>query len=108
MGVVLLPTTKLLSVALSKLAITLDKRPDLTAHLFQRQAFMAGDDETAVKQTIVESTAELLQRAFTICLIDRSKSATERLAGKKTGIYTIANLVLKLLFQVDPRYRKYG
>ncbi|KAH0541467.1 hypothetical protein FGG08_004077 [Glutinoglossum americanum] len=99
MGVVLLPVTKSLSVALSKLAIMLDKRPDLIAHLFQRQAFMGGDDDSAVKRTMVESTAELLQRAFTICLIDRTKSATERLAGKKTGIYTIANLVLKLLFQ---------
>ncbi|KAI9762901.1 MAG: hypothetical protein M1840_001135 [Geoglossum simile] len=98
-GVVLLSTTRSLSIALSKLAITLDKRPDLTAHIFQRQAFMGGDDETVAKQTLVESTAELLQRAFTICLIDRSKSATARLAGKRTGIYTIANLVLKLLFQ---------
>jgi len=94
----LLPTTISLCSALSKLAMTLDKRPDLIAQLNINKS-MAGDDEGS-RQTLVESTAEVLQRAFTICLSDRAPATLTKLEGKKLGIYAVATLVLKLLFQV--------
>jgi hypothetical protein len=98
-GAILLPTILSLSSALAKLSMTLDKRPDLVAHLASANA--QGDDE-GQRQSIVESTAETLQRAFTICLSDRSGAtgtSSNPLEGKKKGIYVIANLELKLLFQ---------
>ena len=76
--------------------MTLDKRPDLTRRL------RAGADEES-RKSLVESTAESIQRAFTICLTERTSNrdgikdgAPE---GKKIGIYSFANLVLKLLFR---------
>jgi tetratricopeptide (TPR) repeat protein len=75
--------------------MTLDKRPDLTRHLHK------GDDEG--QKSLVETTAECIQRAFTICLTERTASGSGVLdgqpAGKKIGIYSFANLVLKLLFR---------
>ena len=76
----------------------LDKRPDLTIKI--RKAADEGD-----RKTLVESTAELIQRAFTICLTERTAnrngiSREGRPESKKIGIYSFANMVLKLLFQV--------
>ena len=105
MGLVVLPTCLSLSAALAKLAMALDKRPELTAHLVRRNSVMNTVDDSEVKQSMVEGTAELLQRGFTTCLTDRTPSGTgigrdRRPEGKKIGIYLFANLVLKLLFQV--------
>jgi len=98
-GLIMLPTTVQLSAALAKLAMTLDKRPDLTRKL-QLQ-----NDGGEGRKTLVEATAELIQRAFSMCLNERTSSRTGitkdvRPDGKKIGIYVFANLVLKLLYQV--------
>lgn len=82
--------------------MTLDKRPDLTRRLRKLSNF---DQSGEGRKTLVESTAELIQRAFTMCLTERSVNRTGvgkdgRPDGKKVGIYSFANLVLKLLFQV--------
>jgi lauroyl/myristoyl acyltransferase len=98
---VVLPTTMQLCTALAKLAMTLEKRPDLTRNLRK----LSTSDQGEQRQTLVEGTAESIQRAFTMCLTERS---TNRIGvgrdgkpeGKKVGIYLFANLVLKLLFQV--------
>lgn len=106
MGLVVLPTCLSLSAALAKLAMALDKRPELTAQLLRRNSLMTTvDDSEPKQQSLVEGTAELLQRGFTTCLTDRTASGTgigrdRRPEGKKIGIYLFANLVLKLLFQV--------
>ena len=100
MGLVILPTCLSLSTTLAKLAMNLDKRPELTAHLTNLTSPIKTEDDSESKQTLVEGTAELLQRGFTICLTDRTGPPTGRPEGKKTGIYLFANLVLKLLFQV--------
>lgn len=100
-GIILLPTTIQLSAALAKLAIKLDSRPDLTRRL--RKVTDADQGETG--KSLAEGTAETIQRAFTVCLTERSPTKSGvgedgKPMGKKVGIYSFANLVLKLFFQV--------
>ncbi|KAH8804642.1 COP9 signalosome-like protein complex subunit 12 [Xylogone sp. PMI_703] len=99
-GIIVLPTAIQLSSALAKLAMTLDKRPDLTRGL--RKVLSADPGES--RKTLVEGTAECIQRAFTMCLTERSSNINGigrdgKPENKKVGIYSFANLVLKLLFQ---------
>ena len=100
-GILVLPTTIQLCTALATLAMTLDKRPDLT------RRWRASDDGEA-RKTLVEGTAESIQRAFTICLTERTSNRDGvkdgKPEGKKIGIYSFANLVLKLLFRVSAVY----
>ncbi|KAI9804701.1 MAG: hypothetical protein M1833_006776 [Piccolia ochrophora] len=104
MGIVVLPTCLQLSGTLAKLAVNLERKPELTAHLLRRKSMANVDDDPDSKKTLVENTAELLQRGFTICLTERTSNPSGLLPGgrpegKKVGIYSFANLVLKLLFQ---------
>lgn len=97
----MLPTAIQLSSNLAKLAMMLDKRPDLTRRLRQ----MADVDQGEGRKSLVEGTAESIQRAFTMCLTERSSTRSGvgrdgKPEGKKIGIYSFANMVLKLLFQV--------
>lgn len=101
-GIIVLPTTVQLSIALAKLAMTLDKRPDLTRRLRKLSNVDQGGES---RKSLVEGTAESIQRAFTMCLTERSSTRSGigrdgKPEGKKIGIYLFANLVLKLLFQV--------
>lgn len=78
----------------------LDKRPDLIRDLGK-----VIDTDQGERKTLVEGTAELIQRAFTICLTERTANKNgvgrdNKPEGKKVGIYSFANMVLKLLFQV--------
>lgn len=105
-GILMLPTTIQLCSTLARLATMLDKRPDLTSKVQKRAN---NQDE---KKSLVEATAELIQRAFTICLTERTPNRNGirdgKPEGKKIGIYSFANMVLKLLFQVlrTPSYCK--
>lgn len=100
LGLVILPTVVSYSRMLSRLAIGLDKQPHLIAHLVQRPA----GEEGSTRETLPERAANILRQAFVTCLNDRSgtsSSGTSRDGkpeGKKRGIYTIANLCLKILF----------
>ncbi|KAH8590517.1 COP9 signalosome-like protein complex subunit 12 [Bisporella sp. PMI_857] len=98
-GLVCLPATIQICDALAKLAITLDKRPDLTQQL--KRAASGSDGES--RKTLVESTAEIIQKAFTTCLGARTSNPSGikdgKPEGKKAGIFQFANLVLKMLFQ---------
>lgn len=101
-GIVLLPTSVQLSVALVKLTMTLEKRPDLVRQLRKISSAGQGGED---RKSLVERTAELIQKAFTLCLTERSANrngvgANGKPEGKKVGIYLFANLVLKLYFQV--------
>lgn len=96
----MLPATIQLCSTLARLAMMLDKRPDLTRGLRK----MADLDQGETQKTLVESTAELIQRAFTICLTARTANKNGvgrdgKPEGKKIGIYSFANMVLRLLFQ---------
>ncbi|KAN0084802.1 hypothetical protein V8E54_001269 [Elaphomyces granulatus] len=101
LGVIVLPTVFYLSKVLAKLAMGLDRRPELIAHLL-RQEGQSQRDETAEKVTLVEQSANVVREAFIKCLADRSGmpgGAQGKPEGKRVGIYLMANLCLKLLFQ---------
>ncbi|KAI9833732.1 MAG: hypothetical protein M1819_003465 [Sarea resinae] len=102
MGVIILPTVIAFSRTLTKLTIALHKKPELIAHLKQRQS----SDEGGSRSTLVDTAADVLRDAFSACLNDRTASASGvgpdgKPQGKKISIYVIANLCLKLYFECD-------
>lgn len=102
MGAVVLPTVISLSRTLARLAIGLDKRPDLIAHLTRRES-VAGSEEAGERVTLVESSANVIREAFKKCLSERSGNAqgidsNGKPEGKRIGIYLTANICLKLFF----------
>ncbi|GIZ48843.1 hypothetical protein CKM354_001188700 [Cercospora kikuchii] len=83
-----------------RLAIGLDKQPELIAHL--KSDTNANDDgDGGPRDTLPERAADTLRKAFTTCLNDRTSGLGKdgRPTGKKRGIYKIANICLKILFQ---------
>jgi len=102
MGVVVLPTVVSLSRTLARLAIGLDKRPELVAHLTRRESVM-GNDEAGERVTLVESSANVIREGFKKCLSERSGPASGttpdgKPEGRRVGIYVMSNLCLKLFF----------
>lgn len=100
----MLNTSISLSESLSKLVMVLNKRPDLTSTL----KLASGDEE---RKSIVENTADTIQKIFTTCLTDRTSTRWSKPEGKKVGVYIFANLVLKLLFTVryqNPKKERLG
>ncbi|RAL03951.1 uncharacterized protein BO80DRAFT_462612 [Aspergillus ibericus CBS 121593] len=100
MGVVVLPTVLYLSKVLAKLAMGLDRRPELVAHLLRLEG-RSNQEEATEKVTLVEKSANVVREAFIKCLTDRSGTPGihGKPEGKRIGIYLMANLCLKLLFQ---------
>ncbi|KAI1909898.1 hypothetical protein LOZ53_004435 [Ophidiomyces ophidiicola] len=97
-GVIVLPTVLHLCKVLAKLAIGLDRRPELIAHLVHDE----GDSEGATeKVTLVEKSANVVREAFIKCLTDRTGTPGihGKPEGRRVGIYLMANLCLKLLFK---------
>jgi hypothetical protein len=87
----------------ARLAIGLDKNPKLIAHLIVRSS-----EEDGRRETLPERAANVLRTAFVTCLNDRTGTASGvnkdgKPDGKKIGIYKIANLCLKILFQCDKK-----
>ena len=102
MGVVVLPTVVSLSRTLARLAIGLDKRPELVAHLTRRESTM-GNEEAGERITLVESSANVIREGFKKCLSERSGPASGKTPdgkpeGRRVGIYVMSNLCLKLFF----------
>jgi hypothetical protein len=100
-GLVVLPTVLYLSKVLAKLAMGLDRRPELVAHLLRLETG-PDQEESTEKVTLVEKSANVVREAFIKCLTDRSGTpgVHGKPEGKRVGIYLMANLCLKLLFQV--------
>ncbi|OOQ87314.1 COP9 signalosome complex subunit 12 [Penicillium brasilianum] len=100
MGVIVLPTVLYLSKVLAKLAMGLDRRPELIAHILRTEGAMDNDESTE-KVTLVEQSANVVREAFIKCLTDRTGTPGPqgKPEGKRVGIYLMANLCLKLLFQ---------
>ncbi|KAK5684197.1 hypothetical protein LTS10_004061 [Elasticomyces elasticus] len=98
LGHLILGTVVANAKVVCRLAIGLDKQPELIAHL--RRTGGAGD-EGGAQETLPERAANILRQAFVTCLNDRVSglSAAGKPEGKKRGIYIIANLCLKILFQ---------
>lgn len=101
-GVIVLPTALYLSKTLAKLAIGLDKQPQLIAHLLKDNG--GNDPETTETVTLVEKSANVVREAFIKCLTDRT-SSPRKPEGKRAGIYLMANLCLTLLFKVRKHWR---
>lgn len=101
MGIVVLPTVLYLSKVLAKLAMGLDRRPELIAHLLRMEG-RSGPEDSIERVTLVEQSANVVREAFIKCLTDRSGTpgVHGRPEGRRVGIYLMANLCLKLLFQV--------
>ncbi|KAL4963481.1 uncharacterized protein BDV14DRAFT_90415 [Aspergillus stella-maris] len=99
-GIVVLPTVLYLSKVLAKLAMGLDRRPELIAHLLRVEGGI-DQDESTEKVTLVEKSANVVREAFIKCLTDRSGTpgVHGKPEGRRVGIYLMANLCLKLLFQ---------
>lgn len=102
MGLMILPTIISLSQTLARLAIGLDKRPDLTEHLNRRESTVGGE-EAVERITLVESSANVIREAFKKCLSERSGNISGindngKPEGRRIGIYLTANLCLKLFF----------
>lgn len=102
-GLVVLPTVISLSRTLARLAIGLDKRPELVAHLTRRESTAGGSEEAAERVTLVEGTANVIREAFKKCLSERGGNSSGLNVngtpeGRRTGIYVTANLCLKLFF----------
>ncbi|KAL6715145.1 hypothetical protein ACLMJK_007409 [Lecanora helva] len=103
MGLVVLPTVISLSRTLARLAIGLDKRPDLIRNLNRRESNVGGAEDSSEKVTLVESSANTIREGFKKCLSERSGNASGldtngRPEGRRIGIYLTANICLKLFF----------
>lgn len=102
MGLVVLPTVVSLSRTLARLAIGLDKRPELIEHLTRREP-TSGGEEAGERVTLVESSANVIREGFKKCLSERSGNSSGldsdgRPEGRRIGIYMTANICLKLFF----------
>ncbi|KAJ5917742.1 hypothetical protein N7454_010117 [Penicillium verhagenii] len=99
-GVIVLPTVLYLSKVLAKLAMGLDRQPDLIAHILRMEGGTNQEDNVE-KVTLVEQSANVVREAFIKCLTDRSGTPgpNGKPEGKRVGIYLLANLCLKLLFK---------
>ena len=97
LGYLILPTVVTNARLVCKLAIGLDKRPELIAHLKSGQP---GGEDGGQRETLPERAANILRQAFVTCLNDRTPVARGgKPEGRKRGIYIIANICLKILFQ---------
>ena len=101
-GTMMLQTCISFTQSLSNLAMMLHKRPELTMAMAK---LSSGGEE---RKSIVESTAEVIQKIFTMCLTDRTSARYAKPEGKKVGIYIFANKVLKLLFAVGAFAIRHG
>ncbi|QIW94901.1 hypothetical protein AMS68_000419 [Peltaster fructicola] len=95
-GTLLLQTVITNARLLCRLAIGLDKQPDLIAHL--KSAARTGED-SGQRETLPERAANTVRTAFVTCLNDRAEMVGGKPKGKQAGIYILANLCLKVLFQ---------
>ncbi|KAJ4987721.1 cop9 signalosome complex subunit 12 [Stagonosporopsis vannaccii] len=88
-GVLILPTIVNYARVFSRVALGLDKHPELIQHL------LTSNDEGS-RESLSEKAANVVRGAFTQCLNDRVGTQ-----DKKLGIYKMANICLKILFQAD-------
>jgi hypothetical protein len=85
----ILPTIVNYARVFARVALGLDKHPELIQHL------LTSSDEGS-RESLSEKAANVVRVAFTQCLNDRVGNME-----KKLGIYKMANICLKILFQAD-------
>lgn len=96
LGYLMLPIVVTNAKLVCRLAIGLDRKPELIAHLKSDQP---GSEDGGPKETLPERAANILRQAFVTCLNDRTPVKNGKPEGRKRGIYIIANICLKILFQ---------
>lgn len=100
LGYLMLQTVVTNARLVCRLAIGLDRQPELLAGSMMEGA----GEEGGYRETLPEKAANTIRVAFTTALNDRSGSPggldeNGFPEGKKRGVYTLANLCLKILFQ---------
>jgi hypothetical protein len=94
----MLPTIMEYAKVFARVAIGLDQRPHLIQHLLT-------ESEEGERESLPEKAANIVRQAFIICLNDRNTVPggirDGKPDGKKVGIYKMANMCLKTLFQAD-------
>ena len=100
MGVLILPTSVTYSRITLRLAIGLDKQPELMGNV-SRRSFL----ESGTRVTLPEKAVNIIRQAFVTCLTDRTGKASDAQDGKpegrKTAIYTLANMCFKIIVRGD-------
>jgi hypothetical protein len=96
----MLPTIISYSKVFAKVAVGLDKQPELIQHLLEESM-----SEEGQRESLPEKAANVVRQAFITCLNDRNTVPggirDGRPDGKKIGIYKMANLCLRILFQAE-------
>ncbi|KAF1916237.1 hypothetical protein BDU57DRAFT_224195 [Ampelomyces quisqualis] len=99
-GILMLPTIMSYSKVFAKVVVGLDKQPELIQHLVEESM-----NEEGQRESLPEKAANIVRQAFIICLNDRNTAPggtrDGRPDGKKIGIYKMANICLRILFQAD-------
>jgi hypothetical protein len=94
----MLPTIMYYAKVFARVAVGLDQMPHLTQHLIT-------EGEEGERESLPEKAANIVRQAFIICLNDRNTVPggirDGKPDGKKVGIYKMANMCLKTLFQAD-------
>ena len=97
LGYLMLRTVVANAKLVCRLSIGLDKQPQLIAHFRSAQP---GGEDGGPRETLPERAANILRQAFVTCLNDRTPvTKGGKPEGRKRGIYIIANICLKILFQ---------
>jgi hypothetical protein len=99
-GILMLPTIISYSNVFAKVAVGLDKQPELIQHLLEESMSDEGR-----RESLPEKAANVVRQAFITCLNDRNTVPggirDGRPDGKKVGIYKMANICLRILYQAD-------
>jgi hypothetical protein len=96
----MLPTIMSYSKVFAKVAVGLDKQPELIQHLIEDTM-----NDEGQRESLPEKAANVVRQAFIICLNDRNtvpggiKDGMPD--GKKIGIYKMANICLRILLQAN-------
>lgn len=102
-GMLVLPTVISYAKLFSRVAIGLDRQPELISSSLLA-ATTSGDEGRS--ESLPERAANIIRNAFVTCLNYRNRDfpdgldpATNKPIDKKIGIYALANICLKILFQ---------
>lgn len=96
----MLPAIIYYSNVFARVAVGLDKSPELIQDLIEESV-----NEEGQRESLPEKAANIVRQAFIICLNDRNTVAggvkDGKPDGKKIGIYKMANICLRILFQAN-------
>ncbi|KAF1979439.1 hypothetical protein BU23DRAFT_548672 [Bimuria novae-zelandiae CBS 107.79] len=98
-GILVLPTLLRYAQVFARLAVGLDREPELA------QGLLATTNTEGRSESLAERAVNIIQKGLLTCLNDRNTVPggikDDRPDGKKIGVYKIANVCLKILFRSD-------